>query len=143
MIQLFYKQEVIGSFAVLTRGDDTHCAACIARQKSGAQVRGVIDIPEDVVVSVIEGAVLDDAPVEASIKSLKESLNLRIVGPGEGLLAVADSRDTAPLKSGTIPHVKLMSAAGATLDLDQLNVVEYGDWFDHGDLLDRSTWRTA
>lgn len=54
MLQLLHKGEVVGSFAVLSRGDATRCTACKAHREAGGRVRGVINIPADVIATLIQ-----------------------------------------------------------------------------------------
>jgi tyrosinase len=143
-LELVCKGEVVGSFAVLSRGDDTHCAACIARNDAGAKVRGVIDIPEDVVINLTT----DVSDPDVVIKSLKEGISARIVGPGGAPLAYAESHNgetrSPPLKSENVPSLKLLTAAGAAMTLEQTDTpVQFFNWFEHGDLLDDAPWTTA
>jgi tyrosinase len=143
-LQLVCKEKVVGSFAVLTRGEGTNCAACLARHKAGGLVRGVIDIPEDVIHPLLEDIVKDQPTASTSnlAASLKECFGARIVGPSDVLLAEAiESNGKMALESHLVPELILLSAAAAR-PANQDGAIKLIDWKNHGDLLG-SDWMRA
>ncbi|KAJ2911520.1 hypothetical protein MD484_g8892, partial [Candolleomyces efflorescens] len=131
-LELLHEGQVIGSFAVLTRGDTTQCASCRARKKAGGEVRGIIDIPDetlqDIVLSKSETLSTADDLVEALASAVKESITVRLVDAGGNLLADTHPRPGVqgllPSPNGTgslleaaiVPKVLLRSAAAARKD---------------------------
>jgi tyrosinase len=136
-LQLLCNEKVIGSFAVLTRGEGTRCAACVARHKAGGQVRGIIDIPEEVVHPILEdiGRKEPNTEKDSVIGSFKKCFSARIVGPSDVLLAEAvESKDRVPLERSIVPELVLLSAAAARPE-GRDGPVQLFDWEDHGDFL--------
>ena len=122
-IQLSYKGSAIGIFTVLFRGKDSQCAACRVRSNTGRRVRGLIEIPDDVVLDVINDAKLGVGEAASDIDTLSNELKKRIgadlVGP-TGIVLAALTTNTASQESGStldqniIPHLELLSASIAT-----------------------------
>lgn len=138
-LQLLCKEKVIGSFAVLTRGEGTHCAACVARHEAGGKVRGIIDIPEDIIHPILEDIVQKNlnAETDSLIRSVKKCFSARIVGPSDVLLAEAvEPKHRVPLESSIVPELVLLSAAAARPD-GRLGdgPIQLFDWKNHGDFL--------
>jgi len=155
LLQLIYKNQVIGSFAVLSRGHDTRCAGCKARREAGSKVRGSIEIPLDIVASIIKegeleslGGTYDDEMAKV-IVALREKLGVRLVGPSGTLLAEAvdgASNDRrGPLNEMIVPELKVRSAAAAyPTNSDGSDPIQFHNWTDHGSILpDGHKWKTA
>lgn len=158
LLQLIYKNQVIGSFAVLSRGHDTRCAGCKARREAGSKVRGSIEIPLDIVASIIKEGKLDsvggtyDDGMDKVIVALREKLGVRLVGPSGMLLAEAvdgasnDSDRRGPLDEKIVPELKVRSAAAAypANTSHGSDPIQFHNWTDHGSILpDGHKWKTA
>ncbi|KAJ2932061.1 hypothetical protein H1R20_g5021, partial [Candolleomyces eurysporus] len=166
-LQLLFKERVIASFAVLSRGDATQCASCRVRKKAGGQVRGIVDIPDEVVQEIInsrseELSTADDL-VETLASFIKESLSVRLIDAGGNLLADAVARPGVPgirtvggegsrLEEAITPVVHLRSARAVRKVDDSVVVPARGqlpkmgltffDHSDHGDLIGGQEWKT-
>jgi tyrosinase len=151
LCQILCEEEVIGSFAVLSRGDDTPCAACKVRHKAGGLVRGVIDIPEQVIPSLIVGGPLDSSEATTSdlIALLRNKLSVRIVGPSGIPLAKGihrgvktDNADQEPLRfdKKVAPKLRLLSAAVAheRAPNETHGPIRFLNWEVHGECFDES-----
>ncbi|KII82909.1 hypothetical protein PLICRDRAFT_180909 [Plicaturopsis crispa FD-325 SS-3] len=120
------------------------CAECVGRRAAEARVRGVMVIPNDAVLEVLEkyGKNGDDVPHEEVIELLKSKLVARIVSVGSATLADAvpdrsSETYTKPLDKAKHPRLRLHSAGACVPkgDLDDVTVphdVDYFDWQDHG-----------
>lgn len=161
-LEVLYKKKVIGSFAVLTRGDATQCASCKVRRKAGGEVRGIVDIPDETLQDIVESesealATADDL-VEALSKLIKTKLTVRLVDAAGNLLADTVARGGVPgigpsgnnegrrLEAAITPRVRLQSA-GAVRKRDETlesthdgkpseTDITFFNHADHGDLLE-------
>lgn len=150
LCQILCAKEVIGSFAVLSRGDDTACAACQVRHRAGGLVRGVIDIPGKVVPSLISDGPLDNADATTAdlIGLLKKKFSVRIVGPSGVVLAeavhrdVTNEKDDAPprLDKKIAPKLRLLSAAVAheLIQGQTHGPVRFLNWEAHDKIFDET-----
>ncbi|KAF7985973.1 hypothetical protein HWV62_43940 [Athelia sp. TMB] len=167
-IQLSYKGNAIGIFTVLFRGKDSQCAACRVRSITGRRVRGLIEIPDEVVLDVIQDANLGLGEAASDISILSAEIRQRIradlVGPtGIVLAALPVKADTEIQESGStvdpniIPHLELLSASiaaasesslasGAAPDLPpalkdpDLMPIQFCDWQKHDRFDDGWKW---
>lgn len=160
-LQLIYKDTVIASFAVLSRGDNTQCAACKIHVKAGGQVRGVIDIPDDVVYEISS-----DAPATPSggsvlnntVSAIRSSFRVRLVNPSGSVLADAvtptnksqftrGKSEGVPLDPNIVPKLELRSAAAMrrrrTGNQRSPAPLKFFDHKSHHSLLGNHKWRTA
>ncbi|KAF5314008.1 hypothetical protein D9611_006959 [Ephemerocybe angulata] len=110
-LQLLYKDKVVGTFDVLTRSDATQCASCRIRRKAGGHVRGVIDIPDEVVEDIIQSQsenIGDSPEVETIADAIKSQINVRLVNAGGNILADAVGQPGVPgLGSQSAPGTQL------------------------------------
>lgn len=123
-IQLSYKGSTIGIFTVLFRGKDSQCAACRVRSNTGRRVRGLIEIPDDVVLDIIEDAKLDVKHLTSDDLSdeILKCISADLVGPTGVVLAVLQLKTNgdsiqesgSTLDQSIIPHLQLLSARIAT-----------------------------
>jgi len=157
-LQIVYKNTVVTSFAVLSRGDNTQCAACKIHARAGGKVKGIVDLPDDVIHDVAStisqrgGSALSNI-----ILALKSSLSVRLVGPGGGLLADAvpshegsqftrgQSRG-ALLDESIVPKLELISAGAMKRRVRNSRSrapLKFFDHQGHGALLGDHEWKTA
>lgn len=121
-IQLSYRKHVIGSMAILSRGAATQCSSCQRRATDGTRTRGVIDIPESIVIEMIKD-IRDDGSVSIEEISAHITANItqKVLGPTGVLLAIAspkslespaqDNRQPgSPLKKDIAPSIELLSS---------------------------------
>jgi tyrosinase len=152
-VQLSYQQQVIGSMAVLSRGEATQCSACKTRADDGTRARGFIDIPEDIVLQIVKDGDLnkEKATTDELIANIRSSLTLKMAGPTGVILATAlpvsspkssaqDNREPGSVLDKSIaPSVKLLSSAAAIPESDSRSTktpaLQYYDWTSHGTLL--------
>lgn len=149
-VQLLYRRKVIGSMAILSRGEATQCSSCRGRANNGMKSRGFIDIPDVIVVEILDDGGLDteEATTKVLIKHIKDSLTLKMVGPTGVLLATVlpevpsaqdDFEPGSTLSKSITPSVKLLSAAAAIPENDGSTEapapLQYFDWVSHDTLL--------
>ncbi|KZP30452.1 hypothetical protein FIBSPDRAFT_945820 [Athelia psychrophila] len=75
-------QQVIGSVAVLSRGEATQCSACQTRADDRTKARGFIDIPGDIILQTIKDSGLNNekTTTDELIANIRGSLTLKMVG---------------------------------------------------------------
>ena len=154
-LELLYNKRVIGSFAVLTRGDATQCASCRIRRKAGGEVRGIVDIPDETLRDIAHSVSTEDNVVGALAAAIKANVTVRLVDAAGNLLADTDASANAPgirqsknndgrrLEETIAPKVRLWSAgaiqklartpAGEELpdrDVTFFNHQDHGDFFE-------------
>lgn len=161
-IQLSYGKRVIGSMAILSRGATTLCSACQRRAADGTRTRGVIDIPEYILVEIIKD-IRDDGTVSIHeiAAHIKKNITQKVLGPTGVVLAVASPKSEAPaidkpqpgspLKKDLAPSMELLSSFTAVPKEEQLEPsasklapVLYFDQSIHGTLeTDEHGWTWA
>jgi hypothetical protein len=162
-LELVYEGKVVATFAVFARSDTTQCAACKGRREEGGLVGSFLDIPDDVVETVVEKHMDDLLKLQTSERlgriasALKEDIHLQLVDVGGRLLAdavehsaLASAEDGGgPLEDAIIPKIKLMaSRASKGIELSPSDGVitgeiEFGEPDEFGDYLDDDKWRKA
>ena len=160
-LQLIYKDEVVSSFAVLARGDNTQCAASKIHAKAGGKVRGVIDIPDDVIDSISRGVrtpLPGGSVLNNTVSAIRSSFRVRLVNPGGSVLADAVTptnkseftrgmSEGVPLNPGIVPKLELRSAAAMrrrrTGNQRSPAPLKFFDHQSHNALLGNHKWRTA
>ncbi|KAJ2926527.1 hypothetical protein H1R20_g10547, partial [Candolleomyces eurysporus] len=125
-LELVHEGQVIASFAIFSRGDQTQCAACRVQREAGGLVKGVVHIPDDVITSIIDSRsdelsrLPDQGKLPEVARAVRESVHVRLVNPAGHLLAdaVGHSRGSdsgsgegagIPLDDAIIPKIELQS----------------------------------
>ncbi|KAG8738890.1 hypothetical protein FRC10_006407 [Ceratobasidium sp. 414] len=151
VMQINQKSIYVGSIAVLGRGKSASCGNCQARRVANTRVRGVLLVPHEHVVGVIEASPIEapvpqgsgsagaeaaavHGPANRLIQNLRTSLNCHVVLPSGRVysrLSKEGLSDEGGDPNDTVPEVHLLSC-DVYQDGDEDAPYCFSNWLDHG-----------
>ncbi|KAG8739839.1 hypothetical protein FRC10_005069 [Ceratobasidium sp. 414] len=153
----------IGSVSVLGRGKSASCGNCQARRAANTRVRGVVLVPHELIVGILEAAPIltpapgastsgaeTDDPASRLIEGLRSSLSSHVVLPsGKRHSELSTGRpvpENRRLPNETTPTIRLLSCdvyqPGVGGDGQSADApFNFHGWLDHGPAL--GTWAKA
>ena len=143
-LNLYYKEELVGSVTVFAREDNSPCEACAVRRAAGSIVRGVITIPSRIINEIIVHSSVGPSKntMDLTVGLIAQALSGRLVDVNGNVLASAQGGDAAaPVPAGQAAprtihpaEVALLSLAVAEDANDKNQPVHFFDWQRHVDL---------